>query len=137
VEAEAVAVEPLPGADVGRPQKAAVEAVAPGVVGALDDRRRRAARLQAEAGAAVAADVQKGADGAVPAADDEDVLAAEVDGQEVAGVGDGVGATDVGPHLPEEGFLLPFVDGGVVEPADPAGWSRRPSAAPVRRSMLF
>ena len=114
-EPEVLAVERFVAGDVGSADEATVQRVGPGVVHALDGGAGVAARLQAEPRAAVAADIEEGAQLAVAPAHDEHALPGQLDGLEVARRGERVGAADAGPHLTEEALLLARVDLGIVK----------------------
>jgi hypothetical protein len=65
----------------------------------------------------VPADIEKGAQFAVAAANDNHALPGQFDGLEVSRVGKRIGATGASPHLPEQAGLLPRENLGIVEVA--------------------
>ena len=88
----------------GARAQAAVEAVGPGVVGALD--RAALLRLVHEDGAAVAAHVQEGAQLALAVEHHDQRQAADLRGEHAAGAVELAGVTHVLPGAPEDGVLL-------------------------------
>ena len=105
-EAERCPVE-LVLADERRPDQPAVVGVAPRVVGALDRALRVAVGLRvAEPRAAMPADVVEPAQLAVRAADEEQALAPDVDGDEVPRLGRLAAARDVHPFTEEDPLAL-------------------------------
>ena len=105
-EAERCPVE-LVLADERRPDQPAVVGVAPRVVGALDRALRVAVGLGvAEPRAAMPADVVEPAQLAVRAADEEQALAPDVDGDEVPRLGRLAAACDVHPLTEEDPLAL-------------------------------
>ena len=88
----------------GRAQQAAVQVVSPGVVGA-DDVPALALAFQ-KPHHAMAADIGEAADGAVPAAEGEDRLRADGEGQVVACLGNVCGAPQADPAAMKEALAL-------------------------------
>ena len=111
-QAELVPVEP--GHLLGAPRGAqpAVDMVAPGVIGTGDDLGPPGALQQLVA--PVLADVVEGAQGAVLAADRDDVLAGGLDGRVVARFAHRLAMADIEPVAGEDGVPLAGVDAGVV-----------------------
>ncbi len=92
-------VEPGDVVHVGGPEQRAVEPVGPGVIRALDPAGEMAAPVLAEPRAAVAADVEEGAELPVLAADEDEALAGRVEERVVSRGRQGVRAARAEPPL--------------------------------------
>src|SRR5262249_33084097 len=124
-------VEPVHPVHHGGAEEAAVEAVGPGVVGALDRAGQPAARLLAQARAAVPADVEERPHRAAAVAQDDDALLPDGPDAEVARLGRLLRAAGAEPAAQEEPLLLlPEALGRGVEAP---GQGRRAAGANLRR----
>src|SRR5579871_6437401 len=97
----------------------AVERIGPTMIGTQNTRAKCSFGGGTQAGAAMAADVIKGADGGIGVAHDDQAFAREIAQEVVAGVGDDVGAPGAEPAAGEESFNF------VLEPSGIGVVSRR------------
>ena len=97
------------------------------------ERARLAPLGRAQLSAAVPADVQEGAEGAVLAADHEDALLADAHRPIVTRGGELIPAPDGDPEAGEQALLLELPDRGIVVEAP--GQGARQAAAGLRRGV--
>ena len=120
-----------------RGQQPAVEAVGPRVIRALDAALERAARLDAQARAAMAADVVMRANRAVRAAHDQHARAGDVAANEGAGVIQLIGAARGQPHPREHAIHLERKPRGIgVGARRQRRAQRRGEVVPIARFMI-
>jgi hypothetical protein len=91
---------------MGRGNESAAEVISPGMIRALDGRRKGTGSLRAQSGAPVSAHVIEGVELILFVSDDDQTLAADFTNHEISPLGYLVGPTRVKPHAKKEALEL-------------------------------